>query len=152
MVDATMPVATTSKIVPLIMNELLIFRLHFARVESGQCDTNWAKATIARRTQAAKKTRRPVCSASCSSARSAPSCRRPAGGRQRKADPDLRRQRRLLPAVERRHLDLAAIGAVASGLSAPAAAKSMHWSSSWSPMTRLLGSARRWGRTVNGSY
>ena len=72
-------------------------------------------------------------------------------GRQRKTNPDdLRRQRRLVPAVERRHLDLAAIGAVASGLSAPAAAKSMHWSSSWSPMTRLLGSARTWGRVVNG--
>src|SRR6516165_10250473 len=72
----------------------------------------------------------------------------PSFGRQRKTfDPDLfrlRRQRRLVPAVERRHLDLAAIGAVASGLSAPAAAKSMHWSSSWSPMTRLLGSARTW--------
>jgi hypothetical protein len=74
-------------------------------------------------------------------------------------DPDLFRlrkhrlyQRRLMPAAERRHLDLAAIGAVASGLSAPAAAKSMHWSSSWSPMTRLLGSARTWGRVVNGSY
>jgi hypothetical protein len=61
-------------------------------------------------------------------------------------------QRRLVHAVERRHLDLAAIGAMASGLSAPAAAKSMHWSSSWSPMTRLLGSARTWGRVVNGSY
>jgi hypothetical protein len=73
-------------------------------------------------------------------------------GRQRKTNPDLRRQRRLVPAVECRHLDLAAIGAVASGLSAPAAAKSMHWSSSWSPMTRLLGSARTWGRAVNGSY
>jgi hypothetical protein len=59
MADATIPVATTSRIIPLIMNELLIFRLHFARVESGQCGTNWAKAAIARRIQAAKKTRRP---------------------------------------------------------------------------------------------
>jgi hypothetical protein len=40
MADATMPVATTSRIIPLIMNEFLIFRLHFARVESGQCGTN----------------------------------------------------------------------------------------------------------------
>jgi hypothetical protein len=28
MADATMPVATTSRIIPLIMNELLIFTLH----------------------------------------------------------------------------------------------------------------------------
>jgi hypothetical protein len=30
MVDATMPVAMTSRIIPLIMNELLIFTLHSA--------------------------------------------------------------------------------------------------------------------------
>ena len=64
-------------------------------------------------------------------------------GRYRKTDPDLFRlrkhrlcQHRLMPAVERRHLDLAAIGAADSGSLAPAAAKSMYWSSSWSPMTR----------------
>jgi hypothetical protein len=30
MADATTPVATTSRIIPLIMNELLIFTLHSA--------------------------------------------------------------------------------------------------------------------------
>jgi hypothetical protein len=62
--------------------------------------------------------------------------------RQRKTNPDLFRlgKRRLMPAVvECRHLDLAAIGDAGSGSSAPAAAKSMYWSSSKSAMVRLLG-------------
>ena len=33
MADATRPVAATSRIIPLIMNKLLIFMLHFARIE-----------------------------------------------------------------------------------------------------------------------
>ena len=32
-VEAKTPAATTSKIIPPIMNELLIFALHFARIE-----------------------------------------------------------------------------------------------------------------------
>ena len=79
-------------------------------------------------------------------------------GRQRKPDPDLFRlrkhrlcQRRLMAAIERRHLDLASIGAADSQSSAPAAAQSMYWSSSKSAMVRLLGSTRTWARTVNGT-
>jgi hypothetical protein len=41
MADATTPVATTSRIIPLIMNELLIFTLHSAwtprRSLTGSC-------------------------------------------------------------------------------------------------------------------
>jgi hypothetical protein len=47
-----------------------------------------------------------------------------------------------MPAVERRHFDLAAIGDADSVSSAPAAAKSMYWSSSKSAMVRLLGLTR----------
>jgi hypothetical protein len=79
-------------------------------------------------------------------------------GCQRKTDPDLFRlrkhwlcQRRLMAAIERRHLDLASIGAADSQSSAPAAAQSMYWSSSKSAMVRLLGSTRTWARTVNGT-
>ena len=35
-VEAKTPAAATSKIIPLIMNELLIFALHFARIEETQ--------------------------------------------------------------------------------------------------------------------
>jgi hypothetical protein len=48
-VEAKTPAATTSKIIPPIMNELLIFALHSQTV----C-TNSAKAAIARRTQPRK--------------------------------------------------------------------------------------------------
>jgi hypothetical protein len=67
--------------------------------------------------------------------------------RQRKTDPDLvlwkhrLRQRRLMHAVERQHFDRSAIGDADFVSSAPAAAKSMYWSSSKSAMVRLL--ARR---------
>jgi hypothetical protein len=56
-----------------------------------------------------------------------------------------------MAAIERRHLDLASIGAADSQSSAPAAAQSMYWSSSKSAMVRLLGSTRTWARTVNGT-
>jgi hypothetical protein len=133
MADATMPVATTSRIIPLIMNEAPDLRAALrARRESRQCARIEQRRLLRGGHSRGKLRARSTVSFS----------------RQRKIfDPalfPLRCQRRLVPAVERRHLDLAAIGAVASGLSAPAAAKSMHWSSSWSPMARLLGSARTW--------
>ena len=57
----------------------------------------------------------------------------PSFGRQRKTfDPDLfrlRRQRRLIPAIERRHLDLASIDVADARSSAPPTAQSMYWSS-----------------------
>ena len=53
-VEAKTPAATTSKIIPPIMNELLIFAPHFARIErADSCGTNW-EAAIARRTQPRK--------------------------------------------------------------------------------------------------
>jgi hypothetical protein len=139
MVETKTPAATTSRIIPPIMNE--IFALQFAASREQTVWHEWAKAAIARRTQPRKRRRRAR--RPCEVIERALDGLARRFSRQRKtSDPDLFRlrklcHRRLMPAVGRRQLDLAAIGAADSWSSATPTAQSMYSSSS-SVMVWLL--------------